>query len=146
MLKKTDDSLSQILGYNLKRAYMVFVEDFRATDALNDVSPRMFTALSLIAKNKGVTQSGLAKILGIERSGMVQIVDALQGQGLVNRVPVQTDRRKYALEVTGDGVKKLSTYQKAIMEHESKLLADFSDQEREQFLAFLHRVQRKQRV
>jgi len=138
--KLSSKGLESIYGYNLKRAYMVVSGAFRDDPALESISPRLYTTLSLVAENPNTSQSTLAKALGIERSGMVKIVDNLEQRGWLERVPVVDDRRKYALNITPTGRVQLVQFGLAIDAHEDKLLSDFSDDERKQFLSFLHRL------
>mgnify|MGYP001602657296 CR=1 FL=1 len=70
--------LDDLVGYNLKRAYVIVQSDFRAALGRDGLSPRVFSALSLVVQFPNITQSELARMLGIERSGLVAIVDDLK--------------------------------------------------------------------
>jgi len=104
--------LETMIGYNLKRAYMVFQTDF--LEALGDdtLTPRSFSVLTLIAQITNITQSEISRHLGIERSGLVSIVDQLQKAGLIQRTPVPGDRRVQALTMTETGIKSFDNYSK----------------------------------
>ena len=138
-----DQSLSGIVGYNLKRAYIAFADDFKATEALDGISARLFAALCLIADFPNINQSELARKLGIERSGMVKLIDQLEDKGFIQRVAVAGDRRAYALVATADGRLACSRYKQAVEQHEAKLLAGFTSSERQLLLDFLHRLQKQ---
>ncbi len=84
--------LDDLMGYSLKRAYMILQTAFRAALGEGGMANRVFSALSLVCSHPHLTQSDLARKLGIERSGLVAIVDDLQAQGLIRRVPVPQDR------------------------------------------------------
>lgn len=91
--------LEDVFGYNLKRAYLIVQADFRRALGDQDLGPRVFSALSLVVQFPDITQSGLARMPGIERSGLVALVDDLQARGYVERTEVPGDRRVQAAMV-----------------------------------------------
>lgn len=139
---KADHSIDSLFGYNLKRAYMIFRDDFRHAVEGAGMSPRSMTVLALIVDCPQITQSDVARQLGIERSGMVAIIDDLEQAGLVRREAVPGDRRSQALLPTDDGVRKLDTIMAQARAREEDLLATFSPQEQAQFLDLLLRLRR----
>jgi len=132
--------LESLIGYNLKRAYMIVQSDFRRTLGEDGFSPREFSALSLVVQFPNVTQTGLAKMLGIERSGLVAIVDALQRRGLVTRGRVPGDRRVQALMPTKAGIKVMAEAKAAVIAHEEQLFADFTAEERQTLMTLLQKI------
>ena len=125
-------ALDHLVGYNLKRVYMIFNADFRATLGEDGLSTRVFSVLALIAGQPGITQSAVARHLGIERSGLVAIVDALQERGFAERAPVRGDRRAQALSPTAAGLAAFNAAAAAVEAHEDALLSVLSIEEREQ--------------
>lgn len=132
--------LESLIGYNLKRAYMIVQSDFRRTLGEDGFSPREFSALSLVVQFPNVTQTGLAKMLGIERSGLVAIVDALQRRGLVTRGRVPGDRRVQALMPTKTGIKVMAEAKAAVIAHEEQLFAEFTAEERQTLMTLLQKI------
>ena len=137
--------LDGLVGYNLKRAYMIFQDDFRKTLGESGLTPRAFAVLTLIQEIPNVTQSAISRRLGIERSGLVAIVDDLEQRRLVLRVAVPGDRRVQALALTDEGkrIQRLST--EAVREHEERLLAAFTQEQRQTLLDLLHRLRKWER-
>lgn len=134
------NDLLNLVGYNMKRAYMRIYQDF--SDALKelDLRQRTFSVLSLVIENPGISQSEVARTLGIERSGTVVIVDELERRDVIQRDKVPGDRRSYALRPTSAGK---GLYRKAverIQKHEDKLMAGFSDAERQSLNQLLQRI------
>ena len=134
------ETLDTLVGYNLKRAYMIFQDDFRKTLGDSGLTPRAFAVLTLIAEIPDVTQSAISRHLGIERSGLVAIVDDLEARGLVRRVAVPGDRRVQALALTGKGRRVHQASTGAVNEHEARLLSVLSAKERQTLLDLLHRL------
>ena len=95
--------LEGLIGYNLKRAYVIVSNDFRRSMGTNGFLPRVFSALSLIVHFPNITQSELARKLGLERSGLVAIIDELESRKFVSRQAVPGDRRVQALAPTAAG-------------------------------------------
>lgn len=132
--------LDSLIGYNLKRAYMIAQADFRKALDEDQLGPRDFSALLLVAQFPEITQSRLARMLGIERSGLVAIVDALENRGLLKRTHVEGDRRVQALVATPKGQ---TAYVKAlglVRDHEEKLFSVLTDQERDTLVSLLHKI------
>lgn len=133
-------TLDTLVGYNLKRAYMIFQDDFRETLGDSGLTPRAFAVLTLIAEIPDVTQSAISRHLGIERSGLVAIVDDLEARSLVLRVAVPGDRRVQALALTDKGGRVHQASTDAVKEHEARLLSSLSAKEQQMLLELLSRL------
>lgn len=132
--------LDDLVGYNLKRAYLIVREDFRRALGADGLAPRVFSALSLIVQFPNITQSELARMLRIERSGLVAIVDELEARGFLRRNPVPGDRRAQALSPTAAGTGAYGRARAAVRAHEDRLLAHLSHEEREVLVGLLGRI------
>ena len=132
--------LEQLVGYNLKRAYIIFQTDFRRALGPDGLGPRSFALLALVVSFPNITQSELARALGIERSGLVAIVDELEGRGYLHRVAVPGDRRVQALVATPEGTSAYADALQRVQDHEAKLLADFTDDERRMLAHLLQKI------
>ena len=137
-----DNSLDQLIGYNLKRVYILLQMDFREALAADDLSARVFSALSVTVEHPGISQSDLARQLGIERSGLVAIVDQLEQRHLVQRVAVPGDRRVQALHPTDAGRETYARALAAVHRHEGAFFDRITSQERDQLLAILRKIRR----
>ena len=132
--------LEDLVGYNLKRAYVIFQADFRRALGEDGFAPRVFSVLSLVVGAPNITQSEVARRLGIERSGLVAIVDELEGRGLIRRTTVPGDRRVQALVATEDGAIAHADALAAVEAHEAALLTEFSAAERRTLLDLLQKI------
>lgn len=132
--------LEGFIGYNLKRAYVIVQNDFRRALGEDGFAPRVFSALSLVVQYPNVTQSGLARMLGIERSGLVSIVDELEKRQLLVRTNVPGDRRVHALVPTDEGKRVYAASWKAVREHENVLLSNLSDDEKSTLVHLLKKI------
>ena len=92
-----------VLGYLLKHAHLALEQ--RTDAALADVglTARDLGALRVIAGGEARSQQEVATILGVDRTSMVALLDALERRGIVVRKPSERDRRRNAVELTQDG-------------------------------------------
>lgn len=132
--------LGTFVGYALKRSYLNFQADFIASLSHLSLRPGQFAALSIIIDNPDISQSRLARALAIERSGVVLIVDELEGRDLISRNKVPGDRRSYALRATVEGETLRAEAVRTIRDHEDRLLAPLSAGERETLADLLSRL------
>ncbi len=132
--------LEDLIGYNLKRAYVIVQTDFRKTLGDDGMSARVFSALSLCVRYPNITQSELARMMGIERSGLVAIVDELEAKNHLRRAPVPGDRRVQALVPTDAGRSVYKAAIQAVRAHEDRLFADMSSEEKETLLSLLKKI------
>ncbi len=136
--------LEDFIGYNLKRAYVIVQADFRRALGENGLAPRVFSALNLVVQFPNVTQSGLARMLGIERSGLVAIIDELEERGFIQRTNVPGDRRAHALIATNAGRIANEELHASVRAHEDALLSDFTTDEKEALVALLQKIRTKE--
>ncbi|MFC3615341.1 MarR family winged helix-turn-helix transcriptional regulator [Lutimaribacter marinistellae] len=132
--------LEDLIGYNLKRAYIIVQSDFRDALGADGMSARVFTALSLCVKYPNITQSELARMMGIERSGLVAIVDELEAREHLRRARVPGDRRVQALVPTDAGRAAYDAAIQAVRAHEDRLFSDMTSSERATLLALLKKI------
>lgn len=135
-----ETDLDALIGYNLKRSYLIFQSDFRESVGEGGLSPRVFSALSLVVNNPNISQSELARILGIERSGTVAIVDELERRGYVSRAAVPGDRRVHALVAKKKGTNAYKKVSAIVRMHENKLMAHLSGLEKKTLLKLLRKI------
>lgn len=133
-------NLESLVGYNLKRAYLVVQEDFRAALGEEGLSSRVFAALTLTVENPNITQSALAKMLGIERSGLVAMVDFLEAKKYLKRTPVPGDRRVQALVPTKIGKAAHAELIATVKAHEDALFVEFTAEEKRSLLSLLRKI------
>ena len=82
----------------------------------------------------------LAERLCCVKSNVTQLVDRLESDGLVRRVPDPADRRSVRAEVTALGRERFAAAQRAREEAEAGLLAGFGDHELDQLARWCRRV------
>ena len=137
-------ALEALIGYNLKRAYVLVNKDFREALGEGGLSSRVFAALSLTVSYPNITQSELARMIGIERSGLVAMVDELEAKGYLRRAPVPGDRRVQALVPTDAGRDAYAQTLALVQAHEDSLFADMTAAEKDTLLGLLRKIRAKE--
>jgi DNA-binding MarR family transcriptional regulator len=129
--------LPGLIGYRLRLAQQTVFRDFAGS--VPEVSPGRVGMLVLIESNPGVTQSRLARAMGLDRSTMVGLVDALEERGLLERRRGE-DRRTNGLTLTRAGRNFLARIKRRIAQHEKRIAARLSAAERSQLIALLEKL------
>lgn len=132
--------LDELLGYHLRRAQAAVFADFMRTMADDRITPGQFGVLVLIDRNPGLNQSALARVLGIERSTMVAVIDGLEDRELVARRGSVSDRRAKVLSLTGQGQALLAEVKPKVRRHEKRIAADLDTGEVKALIDLLRRV------
>ena len=87
----------------LKHAQLQLAELIGPALAPYGIDGRELAVLNALADQDPLSQQETARRLGIDRTTMVALVDALEAKGLVQRRPHPDDRRKNLVELTGTG-------------------------------------------
>jgi len=132
--------LEGLVGYHLRRAQAAVFEDFRKTMAAEKITPGQFGVLALIGANDGLSQSALARALGIERSTMVAVIDGLETRGLVDRRASETDRRSNELTLTPTGRTLTAKLGPMVEDHEARMAEGLDADEKAILVDLLKRV------
>lgn len=132
--------LDELVGYAIRRAQILIYEDFLAALAPWDITPQRFSALTIIAANPGLKSTELARILGIARSGAVQIVDQLEVLGYVTRAQAPDDRRAHCLTLTSAGRRAYAQIAEAVRAHDARISARLNADERRSLIELLGRL------
>ncbi len=132
--------LNDLMTYHLRRAQVSAFNNFSEAMSETQVTPGQFGVLTLIASNEGMSQSAVARALGVERSTMVAVIDGLQNRNLVIRKPSKTDRRSNALELSDEGLRVYERGVELAKEGDAKTVGSLSDEEAVQLMTLLRKL------
>jgi DNA-binding MarR family transcriptional regulator len=96
--------------------------------------------LGQLGERGDLSQRQLVDLMDADKSTMVYLVDELEGQGLVERRRDPSDRRAYAVHLTGAGRKRLAEAGEVSARVEAEFLTPLSTRERTQFTGLLRRI------
>lgn len=96
-------STADHLGYLLKHVQERFFQLTAAALAPSGISGREAAVLREIDSPQPLAQGEIARLMGIDRTTMVALIDDLQDRDLVRRRQDPDDRRKNVVELTESG-------------------------------------------
>jgi len=128
------------IGFLLGQAHEQHRRVAASRFAVLGIAPKEFGALSVLADEGPLTQQRLGRRMGVDRTTMVAVADALEEGGLVTRERNPADRRAYALRLTAKGRRTLTRAQRLAGEAEDEFLAALSPRERAQLIRTLGRL------
>jgi len=102
--------------------------------------PAEYAILHQLAEAGPVSQQALGRALRIHPSNLVGLIDELEAGELVTRRRDPEDRRRYLLELTAKGGRRLGQAEQATMEAERELLSPLTRTERERLHELLGRL------
>ena len=129
--------LDTLVGYALRRAQIAVYQDFEAALGAHDMTPQRFSAMVLISGNDGITQSDLGQVLGIARSGVVQLVASLVKRGWLVREAHPTDARAWTLVLTPAGRAHLAVVRRRVRAHDRRIAGRLDAARRAELIALL---------
>jgi DNA-binding MarR family transcriptional regulator len=118
--------LGDSIGFRLRRVQNQLSRDFAAATSGNGLRSGLFSSLALIDANPGLSQSELAREVGLDKSVVVTIVDDLETFGWALRGRSEVDRRRHSLTVTDAGKAQLQKLFATLAETEQAALGELS--------------------
>ena len=121
------------LGYLLKHAHLSFFELGAVALAPLGINGREAAVLRAIDAGRPVSQGEIARVMNVDRTTMVALIDDLQLKGLVQRRQDPDDRRRNVVELTDVGRSTVQQADEAVGQAEQDFLAPLSAAEAAQF-------------
>jgi DNA-binding MarR family transcriptional regulator len=132
--------LTELIGFNLRRAQIALWRDFKNTVGNDGVQPGVFSLMMLAELNPGIAQVDLASQLYLDKATIVALVDRLERRGWVQRRRSTVDRRRQGVHLTAAGRRWLGARRHDMLVHEQRFTSLFSAAELRQLLALLRRI------
>jgi DNA-binding MarR family transcriptional regulator len=137
MSEQLPDELASRLGYLLKHAQQRLVQAAGPVMAPFGIDGRELAVLTVLAADVPLSQQEAAERLGVDRTTMVALTDALETKGLVERHRSVEDRRKNIVRLTQAGQGCLQQAGQARDEVEREFLAPLGDRLAAEFVRAL---------
>lgn len=99
-----------------------------------------FGLLVAISHVSGIDQKSLAAVMSLDVTTIGQLVDALEGKGLVRRISAPADRRVNLVEITKQGRRLVTEYRPKVLKAQDEVLAILSGEERRTLTDLIARV------
>ncbi len=134
--------LDQSPSHLLHRAVQLALDIYAADSDAGAATPRQYAVLCAVAAEEGLSQSGLVRATGIDRSTLADMVSRMIGKGLLVRTRSEADARANAVRLTQDGREMLELTRPHIAAADRQLLELLGAKKREPFVAALRRLAR----
>ncbi len=99
-----------------------------------------YVVLSRLARGPADTQLALAQSIGHDKTRIIVLLDDLEAEGLITRVPDPTDRRARVVQLTSAGAARHAAAQADVRGMEDAMLGALSAAEQRTLLAVLPRL------
>lgn len=135
-------ALSRVTGVRLRRLQALFARHWSLhfREAGIELSSVQGGLLLLIRENPGQPQAAFARLLAIEPPSLAQSLAPLLAAGLVERRRAQNDGRAMALHLSARGAQIAARIEEGQPQHEARLLAGLTKEERRTLLALLDKA------
>jgi len=115
--------LDQAPGHLLRRAQQRAVALFAAELCSDGPTPQQFALLLAIGQNPGISQIGLVREIGVDRSTVAEMVQRLARRGLIARHRAPSDGRENALSLSAAGARLLARALPGVARAQRRILA-----------------------
>ena len=132
--------LETLLGYNARRAALSIIGVFLERMAEYGLRPVDFSVMSLIAHNPGITSRQLCSALGLLAPNLVGMVNTLEKNGWIQRMPHPNDGRAMGLHLTDAGKVLMKEAEKTASQLEIDSTPKLSVEERKTLIGLLKKI------
>jgi len=105
-----------------------------------ELTPQRVRLMLPLKANGAMAMSALRDELGVTATSITALVDALEKDGMVKRIPHQTDRRSTLIELTPKAEELLEQNCSHFTSQVSEIFAGFSSAEEESFKELLEKM------
>jgi DNA-binding MarR family transcriptional regulator len=132
--------LDSYFGYALKRAQIAAFAAYSRAAAGEDITPPRYTALVIIERNPGISQTTLGEVLGTARSGAMMLTDWLEQRKLAERRHRPDDGRAWGLFLTANGAALVRRLNRKVRRHDMQFATRLAARERKELLRLLTKL------
>ena len=135
-----EDRLDAQIGYNLRRASALALNDFAVEFADAALRPVTYGMLVLIDERPGISAAELCRLLGMKSANMAPLLAELEERGLVERDEHAQDRRVQLLALTKAAKAAMPAWRLKVRNHEDRFLQRLTKKERATLLRLLRLI------
>lgn len=134
------EPLRESIGFLIARIHTRMHRDFMTALEPLRIEPRDYGALTVLGAIGPVSQTELARHLGVSGATVVQIADGLEQRGVLERRRLVTDRRTQILYLLPESSDLLREAARLAVEMSSGVLGALSGTGQKRLVALLHRL------
>jgi DNA-binding MarR family transcriptional regulator len=143
MLESTIEKKYELSGYNIEKTAKLMKLSFSRLLLLHpnvDITVDQWVILNIVKKYKSLSQQRLCELAFKDAPTVTRIIDLLESKGYINRNPVEDDRRRFAIDITDDGIYLHNTIQPVLDEFRLEAFEGISDEELKQLEMTMHKI------
>jgi DNA-binding MarR family transcriptional regulator len=133
-------AVTSAVGFLVNEVAALFRGGFERALAEQKLRPRGYLLLLVLRDEGTMAQHALGARIGMDRTTTMQVMQALEEQGLVQRRDDPEDRRVYRVSLTAAGRRLVASLEGRIRRVETELLAPIPAAERPAFVAQLRAI------
>jgi DNA-binding MarR family transcriptional regulator len=137
---KPSSHLTDTSGYMLSKLGQATIEQFAQRLRPLGIRPKHCGLLAAIRHMPMTSQLALGQALNVVPSAIVTMIDDLEALGAINRVADETDRRRYAIELTEKGAAMLQQATAIAQQVDESILAPLGKSERDTLRQLLKKL------
>lgn len=127
-------------GFMIRRAHQIAESIFNNECRASNLTNTQRGVLLAVHRMPGLDQTGISRLMGLDKSTVALVVRNLAGRKLLVLLPDESDRRRHHIEATPAGVAMLDKTEKAIMNAQRRLMSPFSAAEQKTLVGLLSRL------
>lgn len=137
---REDFFIAERPGYLLHKAGLLLLEDVEKALETVGMRSRYFFVLASLAGGPELSQQDLSRLLNLDPTTVVTVIDEMERNQHVERRRNPADRRRYNLILTDSGRAALAAVDGVVTEVETAFFGALDDDEREVMRRMLDRV------
>jgi DNA-binding MarR family transcriptional regulator len=114
------------VGYLLKRAHVLLVDQLEAAVAESDITATQWVVLMYLRDGLAINASDLCSQLRHDSGALTRVIDQLEARGLVQRERSREDRRAVQLRLTAAGIDTVAALIPSVVDKLNFALREFS--------------------
>ena len=127
-------------GHLIRRAQQIAVSIFIEECGGLDLTPVQYAALVAVGSHPGLDATRLSALVALDRSTIGNVLERLEGKGLIVRINSPEDRRLKLLHITDTGMDVIGKAEPGVRRTQERLLAPLAPGDRERFIALLTQI------
>lgn len=124
-------NVTESWGYALGKVTQTMTEEVSNHLAKCNINARDYGILCTIHSTPNLTQKQIGEIMKVDRTTMVQLIDALESKELVTRISNPNDRRQNLIVITESGQRILKEMWNELKECELNTIKNLSKYQKE---------------
>ena len=134
------DDVYQKPGHLIRRAQQIAVSIFLEECAPTDITPVQYAAMVALRDNPGIDATRLSALVAFDRSTVGNVLERMEGKGLVLRIGNKDDKRVKILFLSPKGATALKEVEPFVKRAQERILAPLALEDRETFMRMLSQL------